>query len=94
MNECITIENWSYARYQGPQTLSMINMGAAPTPCGGAQILYYLTLTDLDYKEIYQQEFTELEQALSAINKKYSHWPLLLEGAPRQGDGCSSCHAH
>jgi hypothetical protein len=91
----ITRENWTYARYSGPQSLAFVSLGAKPqADSTEVEFQYFMTLADDDYREIFQNSFIELDQALEAINKTYGKWPLLLQGEKKSGDGCSSCHAH
>lgn len=88
-------DNWTTARFQGPETLAFIALGAKPSKSGEAELVWSLTVTDLEYQEIFQQSYSSLELALEQINKKYSHWTLTDAGLKiRDGDGCSSCHAH
>lgn len=79
------------ARYQTPERLAFVSLGAAAE---SAQWIYSLTITDHDYRELFQEDFSDLNVALESINKKYRHWDLIIAGEKKSGDGCSSCHAH
>jgi hypothetical protein len=91
----VTAENFMVARYQTPDRLAFVSFGAdSSTNDDQPQWLYSVTITDHDYKEFFQEDFVELENALDQLNKKYRHWDLIIAGEKKSGDGCSSCHAH
>lgn len=90
----IDTENWTYRRYKGPDSFAFISMGAEPRENQEPEILYFVTLTNFDYEEIFQRPFRSLDLALSYLNKTYSKWSLVEAGGKTDGDGCSSCAAH
>ena len=93
-DKLVTEENWTHCGYISTKAQALITMGSEPSQC---QIIYYLTLLDNDYKELFQQEFASLAEAVSVLNDRYCHWQFVdreQENVREDGDGCGSCQAH
>ncbi len=91
----VTCDNWTHCGYKSLQLQALITIGAHPTQ-GTAEpaLVYYLTLLDTDFKEVFQQEFSTLEQAISSLNDRYGHWEFTDREKSTEGSGCGSCEAH
>jgi len=94
----ITIENYSYCRYKSDKLKAYISIGAEPLERESTKIqdLYFLTVTEDDYKEVLQRSFKTLPEACLAINEDYGQWQLhnLEFQAKVKKSGCDSCSAH
>lgn len=89
----ITSENWNYSHYTATKLLCSIFLGANEN----SDLIYSVTVTDLDHKEIFQEDFLELTEAVSFINSRYSHWDFVDKTQKPISDsdsGCGSCAAH
>lgn len=87
-------ESWGTSRFLNENFQVFISLAGAPDANGETQLSYCLTLADLEFNEIMQKPFSELQQALDAINSTYGQWKLSKVETPKSGDGCSSCAAH
>lgn len=90
----ISEENWPYSRLKNDKFQAFISFGALPTSDELVNFIYSVTVTDADFAEIFQKNFTELYPALDFLNKTYGHWTYQLASEKASGDGCSSCAAH
>lgn len=89
----ITAQNWTYTGFKSSDLLAFIHLGAKPTETG-SQLLYLITVLKSLELEVFQLEYSKLEDAIDAINKKYHHWDFLDRGEMSTGGGCGSCAAH
>lgn len=89
----ITEENWPYSRLKNELFQAFISFGAKPEG-DDICLVYSVTVTDPDFQEVLQKNFTDLDPALEFINKTYGHWTYQLAQEKASGDGCSSCAAH
>ncbi len=89
--------NWPYANFQQNGKKAFLSLVAEPNGSGEAvNVSYGLTVTEGDYLELFQEDFTSLDCALEEINQRYGDWRF-YEGDKAQGlsgDGCESCSAH
>ena len=107
----IDAKNWTYCQYNSLKLKAFISLTGEPSEAldgnshqsSEVKIGYTLTLTDEEFKEIYQETFSDLQMAADAINQKYGHWNLLnlLDGTVNgikenssKDEGCDSCQAH
>jgi hypothetical protein len=90
----VTTSNWSYQHYQNDKIRAFISIGAKPDDKNEDEIIdcFFVTVTDPDYKEIFQKEFANLEAACDYLNLHYAHWNL--QDRRISASGCSTCHAH
>jgi hypothetical protein len=86
--------NWSTSHYFASPLRAFISLGAAPGENNQTIVEYNVTVTDSDFVEQSQETFQSLEEALTKINEKYSHWKMIDANEKTTGDGCSSCAAH
>ena len=88
----VTTQNWSHCGHKFLQLQAFITLGGVPGQNPG--LVYCLTLMEEDGAELYQQEFSTLEEAISTLNGRYGHWEFFdRESAPSSG-GCGDCQAH
>lgn len=86
----LTTDNWTFCQYKSLKFKAFISMGGTPEK----GIVYYVTCTDQeDKKEFFQTDYCELEEALSDINNRYGHWPILDQRVADDEGGCGSCSA-
>ncbi|MCB9062300.1 MAG: hypothetical protein H6622_12335 [Halobacteriovoraceae bacterium] len=89
----ITQENWQSKMFSSQQLNSFISVLASPGgPGGSVEIEYALTLTNKDFEELDQTCFSDLQEALVEINRRYLNWEIITRGAPKGGK-CDSCEA-
>ena len=72
----ITNENWTHTSYKNENLNALITFGSAPDILDD-RFTYYLTVLDHEQNEVYQEEFTTLDNACSQINKKYLDYFLI-----------------
>jgi len=91
----INNENWTFCHFKSEHSLAFLSIGGdAPTEgTNEASLLYFLTVTDHEYVEIFQESYADISLALTDLNKKYSHWEL-INAEDKSGGGCDSCAAH
>jgi len=87
--------NWTSHHFASKQIKASVFLGAIPLADNlAAEILYIVTLTDLENTELLTKDFRELDHALEYLNEYYGHWDLSESKTSKEGDGCSSCDAH
>lgn len=91
--QLIDEENWGSSRYINENFQVFISLAGVPTK-DDVELRYCLTLADLEFNEIMQKSFRDLQQALDTLNTTYGKWQLSQVQAPKSGEGCSSCAAH
>ena len=89
----ITPSNWNLARFSESDTLAFISLGAKPGKSDQIDYVYSLIVANSDYQEMSEQCFDSLEEAIKAINTRFSHWKLTILGEKAKG-GCGDCAAH
>ena len=89
--ELITKENWDFSGYKTKDLQVFITFGADPSNI--EECLYFVTLMNEDFQEIFQKEFRSIDEAINFINKKYSEWEW-LDRSGSDAEGCGSCSAH
>jgi hypothetical protein len=92
MHSAITIDNWSFARFEFKEQQAGIFLGADPETLAQGEYLYYVTVMKNQTEEIFQKSFSSLLSALTFINETYRAWNFVELGAP--SEGCGSCAAH
>lgn len=90
--QCVTIENWSYCRYERGNFMALISFGADPEGLLEDRLEYYVTVLEDENKEIFQQQFNSLSEACIYLNENYSDWSFNDQTATKSG--CSTCAAH
>ena len=83
-------QNWTHSNYNCADKKALISIGADLE----ANFLYFVSILDPDNKEIKQDEFKELNEAVQFINSQYGHWMYTDLEANLDSGGCSSCEAH
>jgi hypothetical protein len=91
----INNRNWSHTHFKSEHSLAFLSIGGdtALEDNSAPEILYFLTVTDHEYVEIYQECYEDISLAIADLNKKYSHWEL-IDAENKSGSGCGSCAAH
>lgn len=90
MKELITKENWSFSGRKTKNLQVFITFGASPENIN--ECLYFVTLMDPEFQELFQQEFNNLEDAISFMNHKYEKWEFVDRSTSSEGQ--STCSAH
>jgi len=89
MSLAMNTQNWSSYQYTGEECLAFLSIGSSPE----GELVYYLNLTDQDYKDLSQKPFEELGPALEEISKRFGHWKFEQKGVQASSGGCSDCSA-
>lgn len=93
MQSVITPQNWTATRFETGNYRAFISFGADPDTIEAGQYLYFVTVTEGEEKEIFQEAHSTLSRACEHINLKYaSTWSFVDQSAPKSG--CSTCVAH
>ncbi len=82
--------NWNTAFYKLSNLKAFISLGADPAKPD--EVLYLVSLTDLEHQEHFQQEFNNLDRACAYINQRWGEWEL--SDLADSGSGCGTCAAH
>ena len=92
----MTKDNWNYCFYKTKDLKAFISLGAMPDHQNEdkAQLVHCVTLSDFSHKELYQEEFEQLDDAVKFIKKKYGHWEFENPLVPKESSGCTDCSAH
>jgi hypothetical protein len=90
--QCVTVENWSYCRYENKNFMALITFGADPEAVLEDRLEYFVTVLEDEDKEVYQENFDSLGEACMFLNEKYGDWTFTDQIAPKSG--CSTCAAH
>jgi hypothetical protein len=99
--------NWTFCQFKQDDCTAVIHQGGENTPDGEYVDLFYVNVLkqltqegELEsslYKEIHQEVFPTLDDAINYINSKFSHWNFinqLSELQDKSSGGCGSCVAH
>lgn len=98
--------NWSFCHFSLENCIAQINHGGDLGIHDEFQELFYVNVLKKDNeeqnmekvlpKEIYQETFSTLLEALNYININFSHWKFinLLDEQSEKSGGCGSCVAH
>ncbi len=84
-----TTENWTHSTYSCADKKAIISFGADET----TNFIYFVSLLDTENKQVRQNEFQNLENAVQFINTEFGHWPYKDLEVNDEG-GCGSCAAH
>lgn len=88
----VNTKNWTYCRFLKGNVMAMISFGASPESVALDRLDYYVTVLEDEEKEIFQKEFSSLNEACFYLNEHYGDWDFEDQTAPKSG--CSSCSAH
>ncbi len=98
--------NWTFCQFKHEDCFAAIHQGGDMTPDGEFVDVFYVNILKIDsefdeqthaaYKEIHQEVFPHIADALEYINSHFSHWKFvnLLEEHNEKSSGCGSCVAH
>mgnify|MGYP000913895486 CR=1 FL=1 len=92
----ITKENWSYTHLISGNLQVQIHEAYSLSPQEGA-IKTEFCVTEFNketYQDLFQRDFSSIEEALACIHSRYSNWKSSSEVAEPSGSGCDSCQAH
>ena len=93
MQSVVTPNNWTACRYESGVYRAFVSFGADPETLALGRYLYFVTVTEGEDKEVFQELFNSLGQACEHLNQKYSgNWTFIDQTASK--DGCDSCVAH
>lgn len=95
VKKIITADNWTFSSYKSSDLQAFIHLGAEPSIEENQEptVIYLITVLKNLEEEIFQLEFSELTDAIMAINERYGHWDY-LERSQASSGGCGSCEAH
>ena len=85
-------QNWGFSSYKCGNLEAFLSMGASPTN-DSIEFEYFLNKTK-ESEVIFQEKFTNLEEAIEAINSGYNHWKFNDKEKELAKAGCSTCQAH
>ncbi len=98
--------NWTFCLFGHEEYISQIHQGGELAENGDFQDIYYVNilkanadgdnLEENPHKEIHQEIFYNLADALKHINSQFSHWKFInvLDETAKKSGGCGSCVAH
>lgn len=93
MQSVVTAQNWTSCRYESGVYRAFISFGADPETLAQGRYLYFVTVTEGEDKEVFQETFGSLNLACVHLNEKYAgSWNFVDQAAPKSG--CDSCVAH
>lgn len=91
----MTQENWNYSYFKQNQNKAFISFCAQPIENTKEIAIHYaITVTDSDDNEIFQQNYLNLNDAISQINQRYQEWDYFNLSERSDAGGCGSCSAH
>ncbi len=90
--QCVTVENWSYCRYENKNFMALISFGANPESLQEDRLEYYVTVLENEDQEVFQERFDSLTDACLYLNDHYADWTF--EDQTFTKSGCSTCAAH
>jgi hypothetical protein len=95
-NSLINTSNWNYCYFKSQDNKAFISFGASFDPAKPDQITecYYVNLTTMENKDLFQRSFPKLELALDFINSSYEHFDFTNPTLKDKSGGCDSCQAH
>ena len=88
----VNTEYWTYCRYEKENFLAQITFGADPESLAEDRLEYYVTVLQDEETEIFQKEFTTLQDACLYLNANYKDWGFINQ--TEEKTGCSTCAAH
>lgn len=87
----VNTENWTYTQYTKGPHRALISIGADLT----GEVLYYTTILDEEDQELFQKEFSKLEEAADYLNIRCKdRWDFTDASKKKASGGCDSCVAH
>lgn len=91
----ITSDNWTFTHFSSADLQAFIHLGAEPAIHEDDEItiLYLVSVLKNQEEELFQWEYKELHDAITAINEKYGQWEL-TDRSQGSGGGCGTCEAH
>ena len=88
----VTTQNWPHCGHKFSQLQAFIGLGGVPDQRPG--LVYCLTLMEEDGAELYQQDFSTLEEAIANLEERYGHWEFFDREQASSSGGCGDCSAH
>ena len=92
MQSVVTPTNWTACRFESGDYRAYVSFGADPETLELGRYLYFVTITEGEDKEVFQETHDSLSRACLALNQKCADWTFVDQTAPKSG--CSSCVAH
>ena len=89
LGQAIGPSNWNYCYYTTGPLKSMISQGMDNFSSALPSILYWVTVLKDETREVFQEEFLNLEDSIRFINEKYGHWDFI--DTTEEKGGCGSC---
>ena len=89
----ITVNNWSYTRYEAENFVASISYGGEISS-NNEYIEIYFVNKFINEELIFQSKEDTLDHALKELNQKYGHWKFVDLAKKEKSSGCSTCQAH
>lgn len=91
----VNLENWNFSFYKQEQYKAFISFCAQPIEnTSEVEVQYAVTVTDGDDNELFQQNHSQLEQAINQLNERYQKWEFFNLSERSDKGGCGTCSAH
>jgi hypothetical protein len=91
----VNTENWSFGGYKNSKLKAFISFGADfLLETQKQHEIFFLTVTDNNFKEVFQQDHSSLNEAIEALNSRYAHWDWDNRRLSSDDGGCGTCAAH
>ncbi|EQC49117.1 hypothetical protein M899_0701 [Bacteriovorax sp. BSW11_IV] len=93
MSTVINSTNWNYCHFKSAKLKAQITFGAdwIDNTC---HELYFITVTDHDEVEVFQESYQDFKNAQEELHKRYGHWEFVDLSKAAKAEGCDSCAAH
>ena len=89
----VNLNNWSHSQYQTGSFKASISIGGEISNDNEYLELFFINKY-IDDQIIHQEPKVSLTDAITCINKNYSHWEFNDLSKKEKTSGCSSCQAH
>ena len=86
-------ENWNVCHYKSLNLKGFITLSALEDPLHGIRLLYSVTITEDDRRDVFQKDFSRLDDACHFLNRHYAHWEFVNIQDQGLGGGCATCQA-
>lgn len=91
----ITSDNWTFVHFSLNSNKAFVTIGGnLNDKSQDFELIYFVTVTNSDFEEIFQKTFATLEQAILFANANYSHWEYNDALNSNNSSECTSCVAH
>ncbi len=91
MSNKFDLTNWNFAFYSTETFKALISLSGEEIN-GEVRLMYCPTVLEGDNREVFQENFIDLGDAIEFMNNQYGHWEFMEPTG--SGSGCSTCQAH